>query len=310
MGSRAVSAALVALALAIGVLLGTAIPRTAEKSQASPSANEDAQAALDAVAQRDRWIDELSAASVAGRLDGMSVAVLVADGASTSHVDQVTEALSRAGAIVGVQASLSDEWWTPEMVAYRGEIADQIEESVVGAEGLTSTEVLQHAIVQALVPDAVPDGAEAPGDVGQDFPSDGVAADRAEVLLEVLSRSGLVTVDTPATAPVDALLVVAADGPAGAGTVADLAASVWEQYVPATLLVVFGSATEQTDVPTVAKDAMTYGESLPMTNRPSVVIATQSALVAPQVVFALVEQAAGGSGAYGEMADLPLIAAN
>lgn len=310
MGTRAVAAALVALALAIGMLVGAAIPRETEATHVSPSAGEDAQAALADVAQRDRWLEELSAASVAGTLDGTSVAILVADGASTEQVDQVTAALAQAGASVGVQASLSAEWWTPEMGAYRGEIADQLTDSVAGVEGLASTEVLQHAIVQALVPDAVPAGAEAPGDVGQDFPSDGVAADRAEVLLEVLRRSGLVTVDAPATGPVDALVVVAADGPAGAGTVADLAASVWEQYVPATLLVVFGSGDAQADLPTVATDAMDYGETLPIANRPSVVVATESSLVAPQVVFALVEQANGGSGDYGVAEDLPLIATN
>ncbi len=78
------------------------------------------------VAQRDAWLREVAAASVAGRLDGTIVAVLVADGAAATDVDQVMAALTDAGATVGLQASLSDEWWTPELVAFRGEIADQV----------------------------------------------------------------------------------------------------------------------------------------------------------------------------------------
>jgi len=305
MRSRVVLAALVILALAVGVVVGLATPRDAAEAYVTPSAGQDTQDALAQVAQRDAWLREVATASVAGRLDGQSVAILVADGASAEDVDQVAAALEDAGAGVGLEASVSADWWTPELAAYRGEIADQVKESVVGVDGLPSTEVLQHAIVQALVPDAVPAGADAPGDVGVDFPSDGVAADRADVLLEVLTRSGLLSVSKGATGPVDALVMVTADGPEGGGTLADLAASVWEQYVPATVMVVFG----ETESHTVATEAITHGETLAIANRPSIVIATEPALVPPQVVFALVEQAAGGAGAYGTAENMPLIAA-
>ncbi len=305
MRSRVVLAALLVFALAVGMVVGLATPRDVAVDDAAPSAGQgDTQDALAQVAQRDVWLQAVAAASVAGRLDGSSVAILVTDGASAQDVDQVVGALEDAGATVGLEASVSADWWTPELAAYRGGIADQVRDSVAGADGLASNDVLQHAIVQALVPDALPAGATAPGDVGVDFPADGVAADRAQVLREVLTRSGLVSVTQQATGPVDALVMVTADGPEGGGTVADLAASVWEQYVPATLVVVFGD----TDMPTVAQEAIAHGETLGLANRPSVVIATVADLLPPQIVFALVEQYVGGSGAYGVAEDLPVIA--
>jgi len=304
MRSRVVLAALVMLALAVGVVVGLATPRERAVADVTPSAGQDTQDALAQVARRDAWLQEVAMASVTGRLDGKSVAIVVAAGASADDVDQVVSALENAGATVGLEASMSADWWTPELAAFRGEIADQVTDSVVGVDGLPSTEVLQHAIVQALVPDAVPAGADAPGDVGVDFPSDGVAADRADVLLEVLTRSELLSVSQRATGPVDALVMVTADGPEGGGTLADVAASVWEQYVPATVVVVFG----ETESPTVATEAIAHGATLATANRPSIVIVTQAALTPPQLVFALVEQEAGGSGSYGTAEDLLLIA--
>jgi hypothetical protein len=304
MRTRVVFAASLVLALAVGMVMGLAAPRDAEVSQASPSTGADAEEALAQVALRDAWLDEVAAASIAGRLDGTSVAILIADGASPEDVDTVTAALESAGATVGLEASLSAEWWTPELAAYRGEIADQVSESVVGAEGFASTDLLQHAIVQALVPGAVPAGATAPGGVEGEFPGDGVAADRADVLLEVLTRSELVSVGQAGAGAVDALVVVAAEGPEGAGTMADLAASVWELYVPATVVVVFDGGASSS----VAPEAIAHGTTLGVATRPSVVVATEQVLVAPQVVLALVEQLGGGTGSYGAVHDLDLIA--
>jgi hypothetical protein len=304
MRTRVVFAAALVFAFAVGMVMGLAAPKEADVSQASPSTGADVEQALAQVAVRDAWLNEMAAASTAGRLDGRSVALLIADGASSEDVDTVTAALEGAGATVGLEASLSAEWWTPEFAAYRGEIADQVAASVLGAEGAAPTDTLQHAIIQALVPSAVPAGVAAPGDVGVDFPDDGVAADRAEVLLEVLTRSGLVTVNHAAAGSVDALLIVSADGPEGAGTTAALAASVWEQYVRATVVVVFGSE----GMPSVATEAIQYGTTLAIGSRPSVVVATEPTLVAPQVVLALVEQENGGAGSYGAMRDLELIA--
>lgn len=304
MRSRAVFAAFLVLALAVGVVVGMSTPRDAAVTGAAASPGQEAQDALAQVAQRDAWLRDVATASVAGRLGGRSVAVLVAAGVSAEDVDQVVAALGEAGATVGVEAALSALWWAPEFAAYRSEIADQLEGSVAGVDGLASTEVLQHAIVQALVPGAVPPGADTAGDVGVDFPSDAVAADRADVLREVLTRSELLSVHTRATGRVDALLLVTADGPEGGGTVADLAAGVWEQYVSATVVVVFS----EIESPPVATEAIAHGTTLAIKNRPSVVIATHAALTPPQVVFALVEQAAGGTGSYGTAENLPLIA--
>ncbi|WP_291378562.1 copper transporter [Demequina sp.] len=304
MRSRTVFAAFLVLALSAGVLIGLAAPRGVDATKASPSAAADIEEALARVAQREAWLAEVVTASVSGRLEGAEIAILVADGASAADVDKVTTALKDAGATVALEAALSADWWTPELGAYRGEIADQVADSVIGAEGLPSTDVLQHAIVQALVPDAVPAGAEAPGDVGVEFPDDGVAADRTAVLFEVLTRSDLLAVSEAATGPVDALVIVTAQGPEGGGTMAGLAASVWEQYVSATLVVVFDNG----EAPTVATEAITHGATVAITDRPSVVVATEESLMPAQVVLALVEQRDGGSGAYGAAQELALIA--
>lgn len=299
-----VMTALVVLALAVGLIAGTAMSSDESPTQATASDEGELAQVQAQVAQRDAWLEEVAAATVAGRLDEVSVAILVADGAVATDVDQVVTALEDAGATVDLQASLSADWWTPELAAFRGEIAEQLGESVVEADGLNSAEVLQHAIIQALVPGALSGGTDSPADTGGNAESEDEVADRAEVLLEVLTRSGLVTVETASTKPVDALVLVTADGPAGAGTVADLAASVWEHYVPATLLVVFDKGAAAS----IATEAMTHGETVANTNRPSVVIATEEILTAPQVVMALVEQRKGGTGWYGEGENLPLIA--
>lgn len=304
MSARLVFAALIVMALAVGFVAGTATPRDQEATRVTSTGGQAADEALAQVAVLEDWLMNVSAAAIAGRLDGVSVGVLVADGAEAEDVEAVTQALKSAGAQVGLEASLSAEWWTPELASFRGEIADQVAQSVVGAEGLSSTELLQHAIIQALVPGAVPADVAGQGDV-QAEPGEGVvAADGAEVLLEVLTRSGLLTVDRAAEAPVSALVVVTADGPEGAGTIAAVAAGAWENYVPATLIVTFGSAT----APSVATDAISQGEALAADARPSVVVATEPSLVDAQVVLAVVEQLDGGAGSYGIGENLDLIA--
>ena len=292
--SRLVVGALVVLALAVGVVVGLAAPRDGGTSNATPSSGIDEISSQ--LAEHDAWLADVSTAAIAGRLDGLSVAVLVADGAPSATVDQVTSAITDAGGSVGVEATMSADWWTPDLAAFRAELADQMAGSVVGAEGLPATQVLQDAIVQALIPAAVPAGVAPTTDQG--------GSDLSSVLLEILTRSGLVNLSAPASGPVDALVIVAGDGPEGAGTVADLAASEWERYMSATLVVVAG----KTDMPSVAEEAMAHGQEISADVRPSIVVAAQPALVPAQVVFALTEQFAGGSGTYGTAEDLPLIA--
>jgi len=311
MSSRVVTGALVASALGVGVLVGLAAPRGIEDGAASASpAPEVAQSIAD-LAARDEWVSALADAATAGRLNGMRVVMLVTDGASATTVDEVSTALAGGGATVESIVHLGVEWWDPARSTFRGELADQVSATVTGVEGLGATDVLEHAIVQAIVPGALPQGATdlAAGTdtTGADPNVEG--ATRQQVLLEVLTRADILSVDHPALDGVDALVIVSGDGPEGAGGAVNAAASVWERYLGSTLVVVAGDPdASDGGVPATAADAISAGEGLPASTRPSVVVIDEQGLAEAQVVMALTEQASGGAGVYGNVGGFDLIA--
>jgi len=311
MSSRVVTGALVASALGVGVLVGLAAPRGIEDGAASASpAPEVAQSIAD-LAARDEWVSALADAATAGRLNGMRVVMLVTDGASATTVDEVSTALAGGGATVESIVHLGVEWWDPARSTFRGELADQVSATVTGVEGLGATDVLEHAIVQAIVPGALPQGATDPAaatdTTGADPNVDG--ATRQQVLLEVLTRADILSVDHPAIDGVNALVIISGDGPEGAGVAVNAAASVWERYLGSTLVVVArDAAASDGGVPATAADAISAGDGVPASTRPSVVVIDGQGLAAAQVVMALTEQAAGGTGVYGNVGGFDLVA--
>jgi len=315
MSGRIVTGALVATALGVGVVVGLAAPRSQQADEASATPNaQDAQVVAD-LATRNEWVAAVADAAVAGRVEGTRVALLITDGTPAETVDQVTAALERGGATVEATGRLGADWWDPSKSSFRGELATQMSASVVGVDGLGATDVLQHAIVQAIVPGALPRGSTGPAagtdGVGVDPVTDG--ASRQEVLLEVLARAKILTLDHPAGEGIEGVLIVTAEGPKGAGAAVNAAAAVWEQYLGATEIVVAGG-TVATDgkpsdsLPATASEAIAAGVDMAAATRPSVVVLSEPKLAAVQIVLALIEQSAGGSGTYGTAAGLDLIA--
>ncbi len=313
MSGRIVTGALVATALGVGVVVGLAAPNGKQTADvgASPGA-QDAQLVADA-ATKSQWVEAIAESATSGRLEGIRVALVITDGTPEDAVDQVTAALSLGGATVAVTARLGADWWEPSRSSFRGELASQISGSVVGVDGLGSTQVLEHAIVQAMVPGALPRGAVAVSGFGAPAADLAEGTSNHEVLLEVLTRAEILTLDRTAIDGVDAFVIVTGDGPAGAGAAVNASASVWEQYLSTTGIVVASKASATAGaasgtLPVTASDAIAAGSDSPAATRPSVVVLSDPALASVQIVMALKEQATGGTGTYGTAAGLAIVA--
>lgn len=315
MSGRIVTGALVATALGVGVVVGLAAPRSQQAASETVSPNsQDTQLAAD-LAARDRWVSAVADAAVAGRVQDIRVALLITDGTPAETVDRVTSALEQGGATVEARGRLGADWWDPSKSSFRGELATQMSASVVGVDGLGATDVLQHAIVQAIVPGALPRGAAGPA-AGADGASVDPAtegASRQEVLLEVLARAKILTLDHPTAEGIEAVVIVTGEGPKGAGAAINATATVWEQYLGATEIVVASDAltsggTTPGAIPLTGSDAIAAGADTQASTRPSVVVLSDPRLASAQIVMALKEQVLGGAGTYGTAAGLDIVA--
>jgi hypothetical protein len=314
MSGRIVAGALVATALGVGVVIGLAAPRSQQADTSATPNAQDAQLVAD-LATRDKWLTAVGDATVTRRIEGMRVALLITDGTDAETVAQVISALEQGGATVEATGRLGADWWDPARSSFRGELATQMSASMVGVDGLGATDVLQHAIVQAIVPGAKPGGTAK--SAGTDATgTNGVAegASNQEVLLEVLNRANILTLDHPAAHGVDAFVLVTGEGPTGGGAVAAAAANVWEQYLGATEIVVAGNAAGTSGasasdaIPTTASETIAAAADTPAQTRPSVVLISEPTLAAAQIVMALKEQVSGGNGTYGTASGLAIVA--
>ena len=318
-GSRLATAAAIIAALAIGVMVGLAAPRdeaakptTSGMTSATPS---------EPGADAEKWLAELAPAATHGRLDGMRIAVIATATATDADRAAVEQVLTDAGATIPAVATLGEEWWDSQWGTFRGELADNLTGVVQGATEASPQMLLSHAIAQALMPGALPAGADVNAESSPQEPIslDGSPEMRTtEVIRTSLERAEILAIETaepltdnatgaPVTpAPIDAIVLVTGEGPEGGGIVAARAAALWELYVSSTVIVVahgesanspHATATEIID----ARDEAATGE------RPSVVLATQPVLLAPQIVFGLIEQRDGGNGVYGTLDDRPIV---
>lgn len=318
-GSRLATTAAIIGALAIGLVIGLAAPR--DEDVTSPTGGATSASPAQSGADAERWLAELAGASTRGRLDGMRVALITTDTATEDDRAAVEQALTDAGATVPVVASLGEQWWDAQWATFRGEIADNLTGVVEGAPDASPQILLSHAIAQALLPGALPGGVAPTPEPSPEDPIDldGSAEMRpTEVIRTSLERAEILSIDTaePLTedengvpvmpAAIDAIVLVTAEGPEGAGVVAARAVAVWEQYVPSTVMVVAQAATVSEPQTTAAEAIETLAEAATR-ERPSVVLATQSVLLAPQVVFSLIEQRDGGNGVYGTVGEHPIV---
>lgn len=299
-GGGVATVALVAIALGVGLLVGLASPRGTTGSETAATDDADATRLTADLATKNEWVDALAEAAIAGRIEGMRVALVITAGTDPEAVDEVTTALVDGGAEVMTTAHLGAEWWDPAKSSFRGELANQVADTVAGAAGLGATDVLEHAIVQAMVPGAIPAGATDPEAGTDPEAADGI--DRQAVLLEVLSRAEVVTIDRPATEGVDAVVIVSGGGPEGAGAAINAAATVWETYIGTSLIVI------ASDDDAVMKEAVEVGIETPRSTRPSIVAMSAQGPSAARVVLALVEQSFGGTGVYADADEFELIA--
>lgn len=310
MSGRIVSAALVVTALGVGVIVGLAAPRSQHAESTSATSTAQDASLLAEVAKKDTWLAAIANAAVDRRIDGMRVVLLITDGTPAGTVEQVASALKQGGATIAATGRLGADWWDPTRASFRGELATQMSASVVGVDGLGATDVLEHAIVQAMVPGATPGGAAEPSAstaTGASGAVEGVS--NQEVLLEVLSRAKMLTLDHPAIGGVDAFVIVTGQGPEGAGATLNAAAAVWEKYLGATEIVVAGEADATSDaIPATAREAIAAAADTPTSTRPSVVVISEPKLAAAEIVMGLNEQHAGGSGTYGTATGLDIVA--
>lgn len=315
MSGRLVTGALVATALGVGVVVGLAAPKTVPAGEERSATHANESQFMADIAARDEQISAFANAAAAHRIEGMRVALLITDGTPAETVDQVRAAIEQGGATVEATGQLGTDWWEPSKQSFRGELAIQLSGSMVGVEGLGPTDVMQHAIVQAIAPGAAPRGVEVPvvgpGGVTLDPGVGGVS--RQEVLLDVLARANILTLDHPAAAGIEAVVFVTSDGPAGAGDLLNASATVWKLYLGAAEIVVAsqmsgaGAATAAT-IPATGTDAIAAGAATPVSTRPSVVVLSDPKIAAAQIVMALKEQSAGGAGTYGTAASLAFVA--
>ena len=318
-GAKVATAAAIIGALAVGMGIGLAAPRDDD----APSAVGGSASVIPTQggADADQWLAELAPVSIQGRLADMRVGLVATVSATDEDREAVEKALTDAGATVPVVATLGEEWWDAQWGTFRGELADNLTGVVQGAADASPQMLLSHAIAQALMPGALPAGAETRPSASPDDPIilDGEPETRpTEVIRTSLERADILTIDVaeplsedetgaPTTPPaLDAIVLVTGEGPEGAGIVAARAVAMWELYVPSTVIVVGHSATASEPHATAVEIIDGVNETT-TAERPSVVLATQPVLVAPQVVFGIVEQRDGGTGVYGTIGDHPIV---
>jgi hypothetical protein len=261
------------------------------------------------LASQDELVSALVPVAAEDRLTGQSVALIVGPGVDPEAVATTVAAFESAGASIDSTVTLSPLWLSPEHIAFRGALAEQIIADVGGIQPGASTEqVLSGALVQALVPAAAqeasptPEPDEAPLDAA-------VAAQRSAVLSDLLTRAELVEIhgQTPATGePADidgeplpgpsVAVVLVGDEPdadsraAASQQLVRLAATFAEADLGTVLA--SGAPSEGDVGATVAADRAGAGGA-------SVVANAFSDLGALVVVLAVQEQLSGGAGIYG-----------
>lgn len=265
---RALIAALIVFAVAVGVLIGSGPLRHAITSGSSDAddlsqAREEATAARDQAQLGQDFADAAGQAAVRGGLEGYTVALVRMADATPADVDAATARLATAGATVGASVALTDEWTSDDRAPFRDALADQLADALTSMPpGASTSEALSYALAQALVG-------------GGEF--DAVGQESADTLWTVLTEAHLVTGER--SAPVNAVVVVS-----GGGDVSDVTGA-------------FVAQTSGVVVAATGDDAGGVGSAASVTH-------AASFYGAWTVVGALIETVGGVSGTY-DAADAP-----
>jgi hypothetical protein len=209
-----VSAALV-FALAVGVILGSGPLRTALLGQGANEADAlradlaardaDVASATHANDVLARYIAELEPFTTEGRLGDVNLALVIAPGVTPEQAERVASAVTASGASVVATTTLSELWLDPDQVAFRTALAEEIVADVGVATEQTAPEAVLHAaLAQVLVPSLAV--APEPWSSDEALPPDTtLPQEQAAVLLDVLTRAGLVTVSRAQVAAGEAI---------------------------------------------------------------------------------------------------------
>lgn len=301
------------LALAVGIVLGAGPLRENLGDQLAGQVEqlrtEQEQLRTEAEqlsAQNDQlssFVTEIGPELVDGTLEGQRVAVLSDDASTRSSVERITALLDAAGVEQAVVIELQTSLWDPARSGERAEAvaaAEQVAPAVLDAGGdeeLTDSERLS-AVIPLLL-------------AGQD--TEGLDAGLRAQLWQVLIDHGMVSVDGGAPEAVDAVIhASAAPEELAVEDDDDQAAAERAQGLLASRTSMLG-ALAGTDLPAVVS-AVTPGNDastgILRTVRGETIYDALSTTDRLQesdgpvlAVLALIEQARGGSGAYGTTAD-------
>lgn len=207
------------LALAVGIILGAGPLQNAIGDQLTDQVEalrserielrENLAENESELADQNAYALAAGAELVEGSLDGVTVAVVEAEGVTDAVDADVVNQLEAAGARIVAQASLTDAWSSADDAVLRGTVADgqreQLEDMVEDDD--TTSAVLGAALGLALTE--------------PDPQTSGGRSDRSVELYELLSRVGLVESRFEPSGPADAVLLLtgsSADAEATAGT--------------------------------------------------------------------------------------------
>lgn len=302
-----ISLASIFLALAVGVVLGSGPLRTAlvseltnqteELTAALDASQAETQAVQDEAAVGEQFTSEATAALIGGALDGRHVAIIRMFEPDGDDVTSIRDRVSSAGGTVTANVSIEPAWTDDGQTAFRAAFAAQIVENVVGVDATVSPDrVLAHAFAQMLIPTEFPEGTTPEAGAA----STATAADRAQVLLDLLKGADLVSGSVTGT--VDTVIFVVGPGPTDPDELALLTdvyvqiVGVTDEYAGGTLVAtgppIDGDMVEAIQVSALLQDSITtVSDGL-------------NFFGSYTVVLALAKEVAGSPGHYGFGDDL------
>ena len=213
-----ISLTAVFLALAVGVVLGSGPLRTALVSELTNESSELKAALSESKAEtasaiRDAEIGEDFVSQAAEVLIGdvltdshvAVVRIMTPDGA---EVTNLKDRIVQAGGTITADLSIEPAWTDDDKSVFRTAFATQIVDNVVGVDSTVATDrVLAHALAQALVPTEFPASTK----VSEGSTATATAADRSQVLFDLLLGAELVS--GTVTGEVDVVVFVVGPGP-------------------------------------------------------------------------------------------------
>ncbi len=307
-----VSIVAVFLALAVGLVLGTTTLNpvltknlnsnvkalTADKQ----SLRNQLSTAEQGLAHAGSFISAVEQPLISGRLTGHRVLVLAAPGSSTSLRKTMAKAVADAGGQVTGQIAINADYLDPANQTRLGDVVNSVAPGTIalppgGSAGQRAAQLLASLLLVKAPADATASPSASP---------------QADAALNALSQGKFLKLLTSTVTAADLALVISDDGGIAKATPT---ASASPQPLPDSLLDLVGAADSASAGVVVAATAdATKGSVLSavrasgISDAVSTVDSADSPQGTVQVVFAMVAQLRGESGAYGtdSGADLPL----